>query len=352
MKRIISLIIALCLVLGSFSFCFAAGWSDSQISSVVSDLSNIKTNIQNVNNKLTDIRNYLYTNGHSIAYWVEAIHTWMQPIYTKLGAAVGVDQLLGGLYLVEGSEASGYTYTPYLYYNNKSQAELTSDLIDMLKKKGYPTWYQNNPQLRFYEYNNNGFQANDNFTSNNTPVISSLWLANRFASDSLAYLCKDLLTGFKTTQHVVSWSDIDSSYSFTPVSTTDGLYKYLNAIQAPVARLTYVLASDQRIEAQEAAEANEQAVVDNFIDSTGAGSASPSDIGSISDLSSGYQNNFGSDASVSGIFNIFNSNNMGWFSQETVNQLDTTQRSRSSFATPILDQQIQDIYEQIGVKHD
>lgn len=338
MKRIISLTIALYLVLGSFSFCFAAGWSDSNIQSLLTDVSNIKTNIQNINNKLQDIKGYLYTQGHSIAYWVEAIHTFMNPILQAINAVpVDIDSIDNGLWKT--------------LENNSRQAYL--DIIDKdFRIDSYPVYYRNNPNgsVRYYYYNGDTVQV-DTYTPSNTPILGALMLHLWGINRSVGNMAEVQLRNSTNQQNYVDWTDLTSD-NFTPISAYDALNQWLSKIQAPVARLSYVLASDERLEAQQAAAANEEAVVDNFIDSTGNGSASPSDIGSISDLSSGYKDNFGSDASISGIFNIFNSNNMGWFSQETVNQLDTTQRSRSSYATPLLDQQIQDIYDQIGVKHD
>lgn len=152
--------------------------------------------------------------------------------------------------------------------------------------------------------------------------------------------------------NLTTWDSQGSTLTqvpFTPDSAIQGLYRYLAFTQRDVARLTYVFANDEELAARELAQANQDQVLDDFIDPNGAGSASPNDFSAISDLSSGYQDNFGSNASVTGIFNIFNSNNMGWFSQETRNQLDTTSPSRSGSETPLLDQQILDIYKAIGV---
>lgn len=303
---------------------------------------------------------YLYDDSHSIAYWTSAIASWMQPIYAQLTnglvSETDIIPIVSGLNEVISS-GGNTSYTPYLKYGGKSNSQWLSDTYTLLNNclkvvANYSNVHLYSPTAAG-GYNDQTYsRAGYGFIENLYFYINSL--TNQQAL-IYSYEFNHRDRGFNTSQTALNWTDIDSSYTFTPNSSTDGLYKWLATIQAPVARLSYVLASDERIEAQEASAANEQAVVDNFIDSNGAGSASPSDIGSISDLSSGYQNNFGSSASVTGIFDIFDSNNFGWFSQETANQFDTSSnnsraKSGSEFETPLLDQRINDIYDALGVK--
>lgn len=368
MKKFISVMLCVCICLSSTVFCFASAtqWDTSDqanlryiATSVTSGgslytlVNNIYTRVNTISNNLVDIKSYLFDSNHGIAYWVHAISTWMSPIYTAIQNTPTELESIKPLLGYVSSDGDTEVITPYLAYQNKGAAEILNDTKQYLIKKSYPTWYQNNPALRYYEYNSNGFQANDNFTSNNTSILGAIWLATRFNSDSTAYLARDLLTGFKSNQNAINWLDL-SNKSFTPSSATNGIYQWLSNIQAPVARLSYILASDERIEAQEKAADNEQAIVDNFIDSSGSGAASTSDFGNVSNLSSGFKNNISTDASVSGIWNIFNTDNFGWFSQETADQLDTsgsgtkTMRSFGSYPTPLLDQQTEDILKYIG----
>lgn len=354
MKRIICLITALCLVLGSFSFCFAAV-SDSQAASIVSDLSNIKTTISNIYTKVNGIYNALFDDNHSVAYWASAIASWMQPIYqaltTNLVANLNLEPIIAGLNSIH-IENGVTTYTPHLVDSSGRSIGDTASLLYGLLNRISGTIYKNGNYITA-SYNSYGLATGSNNTATNNifDAINNNLIA---LNNSSIQDHNDLFNYTKGYPFSIVNVNTAENETFTPYSFGNALVRYLQKIQYPVARLGFILASDERIAAQEAAAANEEAVVDNFIDSTGDGSASPSDIGSISDLSSGYKSNFGSDASVSGIFNIFNSNNMGWFSQETANQLDTTTRSRrgSSFNTPLLDRQIEDIYDQIGVNND
>lgn len=166
-----------------------------------------------------------------------------------------------------------------------------------------------------------------------------------------------ITSGYGSAQTITNWTTLQTS-NVTPQSTTDGLYKYLAAIQTPVARLAYVHASDQDIAAQEASEANQDAVIDNFLDSSGNGAASTSDFTNISSASNGFKTNFNSGASASGIWDVFNSDHGNWFSQSIADSLDTSGsntrllKGGSSFDTPLLDQQIEDINKALGVMYD
>lgn len=351
MKKLLCFLLCSVLIFSSISFCFAQDWSstDSQnLSNAASRLQTIITTLQTTNstlniisNRVLDIKNALFDDNHSVAYWVAYIHSWMSPIYNSLTSTpLDLNIIKGLLGYPTTVEGQGTTWNSYLH-------EIFNGTV-------------NAPSYTFSMNNNaGGYIDTFNLSSSTNPIKDlpnyAYWLlwTQMTINNKMVDFGSYLTTSYGATQNAVNWGNLGTS-SFTPVSTTDGLYKWLSAIQAPVARLSYVLASDERIEAQEAAAANEEAVVNNFIDSTGDGAASPSDIGSVSGLSSGYKQNFGSDASPTGIFDIFNSDHATWFSQETKNQLDTTTPTRltkgSQSETPLLDKQIEDIYDALGVK--
>lgn len=385
MKKLLCFLLCLTLIFSSVSLSFAAAtdWSTSDqqnLSNAASRLYymnqsaayylyNIATNTNNLYNRVTDIYNALFDDSHSIAYWTSAISSWMTPIYTAITAVPTDLSIIQGLLGYPTTSNGVTTWNPYL-----------KGISDVLINFGYGK-NANNPwtveqAIRYAHYNllrspwgtlaggynlprinGNGTFANENaFWQYGSPLgnlaLMLMTLNYNFANSYTNRWTADL-TGYNSTQNVLNWGSLSTS-TFTPSSAIDGLYKYLASIQAPVARLSYVLANDQEIDARDAASANQDAVVDNFIDSSGDGAASPSDIGSVSDLSSGYKQNFGTDASPSGIFDIFNADHASWFSQETKNQLDTTIPSRmtkgSMSETPLLDKQIDDIYDALGVK--
>lgn len=373
MKKSISIFLCLALILSSFSFAFATptSWDTtdqanlryimqsltSSTGTVVSALNSIITNTNTIANHLNTIKSYLVDGGYSISYWVHAINTWMSPIYNSIQAIpVDLERLVGGLFSVV-TDSSGTTYTPYLFYGGKSNANWLSDIYSGIKYRGNLAFPNGglNYLLPMADGSYYTQYANTNYQYWQDTMNFLLQQIQDTLARTYAFEFNHRDQGYNSLQSLVSFADPDSTVTFTPLSATDGLYKYLNAINTPLARLGYVLASDSRIEAQEASAANEQAVVDNFIDPNGSGAASTSDFDSIADFSSGYQSTFSSDASPTGIFNLFTSDNMSWFSQETVNQLDTSNsnnraKSDNTFNTPLLDQQINSIYEQLGVK--
>lgn len=156
-----------------------------------------------------------------------------------------------------------------------------------------------------------------------------------------------------------SQGDTLQQVAFTPDSAIQGLYRYLAFTQRDVARLTYVLASDEEITAREKARDNQNAVLDNFIDDTGDGAISTNDFGSVADASKDIKDNLNTGVSASGIFDVFTGDHTSaWFSQTTANELDRTQENRSllkanglgasDYDTPLLDEKMNELLSIFG----
>lgn len=380
-KRILSFTLCLTLILCSFSFCFADfGTTDSNN---LASIKNALTSGGVIYNFLNTISGRLYQSNQSIAYWVKGIYdnTWINGVGGVATIANNINNKLTTtnslLSDIEGwfSGSNGMSallnqILAQLAYTDTGGAlkswlsdiwqntENIEDIYNLQNYDGNLQYFKNLGTIHRVNYNRYGNSNSPSFPLNSASIeghlFNFIWgLNNSFVNYALdawnqnLYLYDD----YSAQQTAINWGTLGNAY-FTPTSSTDGIYKWLGAIQAPVARLSYVLASDERIAAQEAAAPVEQAVVDDFIDPQGDASASTSDIGSIADLSAGYKQNFGSTASVTGIFDIFNSNNMGWFSSETHQQLDTTVQVRgSSFETPLLDRQLEEINSILGVNN-
>lgn len=365
MKRFISVIISLCLIFGSFSFVFGAV-SDSQASSIVSDLSTIRSTLNNIYTRLGTIQGYLFDSGHSVAYWVSAINSWMQPIYTSLtsglASSLNFEPIIAGLNEVVSS-GGATSYIPYLKYGDKSNSHWLSDLYTLDSVNGFESQAGGTSVTVFT------LAPGGTYTSSTINFSRYGWRSS--VATMLLYINNNIARGFRyqndiafssygNSQSALNWLDL-STQTFSPNSATSGIYQWLSAIQAPVARLSYVLASDQRIEAQQASSANEQSVVDNFIDSSGSGSVSASDFGSVSGASKSFRDNFNSGVSASGVWSVFNQN-YDWFSQSTADALDTSSVSSSARRlksassvrsdTPLLDAYYSDLFDIIGVIND
>lgn len=387
MKKLLCFLLCLTLIFSSVSLCFATATSwdttdqanlryimqslTSSTGTVVSSLNNIYSRINTINNNIVDIKNYLFDDGHSIAYWTSAISSYISPIYNAVNQTPIDLKIIQGLLGYPTTDGSGNTTWNSYLRNLANGFPKSTTLYGLNTSSTTLTQFTSNdlPSLinNFLSREIQMSHATGNVTSIGTMTLTSSYNGTDYSynyhstddliKNGLYELSKSqarITAGYNNSQTAVDWITLNNRSSINPSSETQGLYYWLSNIQNPVARLSYVLASDERIDAQKKAADNEQAVVDNFIDSNGDGSASTSDIGSMSNLSSGYKQNFGSDASVSGIFNIFDSNNMGWFSQETKNQLDTTTSTRltkgSASETPLLDKQIEEIYDALGVK--
>ena len=342
MKKVISLTIALCLVLGSFSVVFASStsWDTSDQtnlanvasrlyyngSSAAYYLYNIASSVNTISNNLTDVKALLSYGGHSISYWVEAISTWMSPIYNAISSLpVDLTSIKSALWRDNGDGSS------------------TSWLSLLTRSLALDTWQFNGVYLTGL-----GNTASSSYYGTFPQAILQALSTINIALGSQYYF--DYVygyAGYNSSQSITDWADVSTQSSFTPSSATDGIYKYLASIQTPVARLAYVLANDQEIEARDAAAQNQQAVVDDFIDSSGSGSASVSDFGEMASASGSVQQNFNTGYSSTSIWDVFNQDHYGWFSQECASSLDTTgsstRRSAPAYSTPLLDAYYEEI---------
>lgn len=383
MKKLISVLLAVTLILCSFSNVFAAAtdWDTTD----AANLSSIKTAvnsggglyglIQTINTRLQynnisigqiaqNIYNAMFYSpggsGGSVAYWLWSANSWLSDI------ASNTSDFTNGLMYSDGQggtwpwlmNVSNYLDFLRISLTNYYSGQTTLSQANR-RANGHQNFFSSSGQWVRNIFDSNGDLTSETFLWQNGTPLGNIFGSLRGIGDSTAYGFYKLLGQMNAYPVYDDPSDYTSRY-FNGISFADVALDQLGSIDMFIARLGYVLASDERIEAQEAAAPNEEAVVDNFIDSSGSGAASTNDIGAVSDLSAGYKENFSSDASVSGIFDLFNSDHMGWFSNETKNQLDTStnqlntstnQRSKSTeFQTPLLDKQIQDIYDSLGVK--
>lgn len=171
---------------------------------------------------------------------------------------------------------------------------------------------------------------------------------NWLNSDIFAYAGDNFYEDYDSQLSV--WDSQGSSLQqmlYTPTSVVNGLYKYFAYTQRDVARLAYVFANDEELEARELAQDNQQQVVDDFIDPDGIGSVSSTDLGDMATISNQIKDNFDTGISATNIFNVFDNNHYNWFTRATQNQLDTVQ-TRSEYPTPLLDEYYNEIYSLFG----
>lgn len=143
------------------------------------------------------------------------------------------------------------------------------------------------------------------------------------------------------------WTSVSASY--IPFNTDDyQLMKsafYQQNLSSDLSAIRQVIASPDKVQAEQNQQAVESQVLDDF---TGSGSESMSlnDVAGVKNVSSGAKSFLGTGSSGSSALGIFNVNGSGlwqWFSQTTADNLDTTSRTRDSYLS-IYDDNLAEYY--------
>lgn len=454
MKKAVAFITALCLIFGSVTFAFAAGFTDSQASTVTTNTTNIynelKYNNTSIASLVNSLYNYVYTNmptfsgqsstnqylsnavtyltnlssvfysgrysfdgSHSnysfaqlvnlIAGRMQTVNQYLSAIYSALADGSGgtIASILSDILAEFTSTTAGGSVLHFfsrIDTNVSSTKTLTNDIKTILNalsptvtsidsNTGNIYTLENSTLPGIYAYSG----SIDSTLTTYQPYLLSLYgldnvagmgvlsggssitvrqlyndgtlndntvnLSNKNWRDNVAYLMwnvnNNLTRGvsmtvgnYSDTQTRTSWLT-NQTQTYTPTSLAKGLYYWLSSIQTPIARLAYVHASDQEIAAREKAASNQAKVVNDFVDSSGAGSVSTSDIGSVSAASAQFKTNASTGASAANVWTVFNENNYNWFTTETANNLDTSSSNRrkgsSEYETPLLDEYYQEV---------
>lgn len=468
MKRILSLIIALCLIFGSFSFAFAAATdvSDAQTHTLLNGISSLISGSNGVNAYLQRIANYLFIGSGmstgTLGYYVRESASYLydirdyasqiasgvsgsggtgigtllenifnELIYTSTGGAIthlvlGTYQNLSNIYTRLGSvntntsliqtntsnlvthalnilnsltanlpdikESAADIYTvnsntlPGIYAYAGNIYTLEDTYLPNLQKlvqsnnqyqDGFSAWNTNTNRKNGHTqlvsgttgiYNSLNILSNGNYSTLENNWLEGSPLGNialllRRVNDNIVSTYVNRwtadLTGYNVAQTFTNWTGSTLTTStFTPTSATNGIYNWLSKIQTPIARLAFVHASDEEIRARQLAEDNQDAVIDNFIDSSGSGSVSASDFGSMASASGSFEDQFSTGQSASGIWNTFSNDNFIYLSRSAQEQMDsgfTTSKNiiktspSLDYPTPGLDSYYEELNKILGV---
>lgn len=227
---------------------------------------------------------------------------------------------------------------------------------------GFPLAIQNNPSqtLARYRQQENGGSTSDlswDLSVRKGNALGNIFFYLATLNTSAVYFFRDVSSGIATgnTSDVITNSDLTTT-SLGRVSIWSDIRKIGGNLSNHLARLDYVLASDDEIAAREAAQDNQDAFINDFLDSNGAGSASTSDIGDMSGISSSVQDILSTGVSPTSAFSSMDSNSSAWdwFKNDTKNALDTTSSNRrniksSDSDTPLLDNYYSDLQEKLKV---
>lgn len=306
-------------------------------------------------------------------------------IYTRLGNVESyVDGLEGYLYNINNALHYGQTgignlvndLKTLLTTNNTSTSNISSDTSNIYSllsnglniKLGSP-WQPYFMPADGYNYsssiwqyywrrliNNDGTFSSTDYNNTNWLVMTKLMI--RDMAGNIAGIGKFFICSVTDTSSVLTLYDKDLNTSNTGTGQNAKSFWYDfralgTNISYHLSRLGYVLASDEEIEARQAAAANQDAVVDDFIKPTGNGSASASDFADVASIGGTMKDALDSNVSPNSAFtSLFSgSDAWDWFSTDTANSLDSTSNQRSSVSsTPHLDNYYSEVLENLRFK--
>lgn len=389
MKKTFVIIISLCLVFGSIAPVYAAtevtnsAWS-TWFQTINSNVSTMKTYLQDFTQSWTTFFETMTGGAPStlltfqdLVRDVLRIGDWLAPIadYADGLRPSGVASIWNTLEntftsIVAGfNTGNGYlnnlkqslTNYDYRYYNREITTQEASiyahrDLFGATSEYPKTPWYTT-PYIL-----NNGSISN---TSRNwfygTPLGNiAVLLRQGMINDSNIYQYRWNADLKHYNDNLTTWDSQGNTLTqvaFTPESAIQGLYRYLAFTQRDVARLAYVFASDQELEAREALQDNQSAALDILQDNTV--NVTPTNIGDLSDITASAKSSFNTGVSATSIFTaLTNNSNLGWFSADTWDKLggiksdNRKSKSVNESYTPLLDAKMQEIYDTLGVSVD
>lgn len=327
----------------------------------------IRSSINNIYNQLSQ---YLYSSGTTGYYLWDWTPTGGVYQGAPMSAQSVITQLRNmGTYLSKmlsyNTEYAYQTYQSLLNGLNISFSPYWDDVKNALDPNGlggFPLAIQNSPSqtLARYRQQENGGSTSDlswDLSVRKGNALGNIFFYLATLNTSAVYFFRDVASGVATgnTSDVITNHDLTTT-SLGRVSIWSDIRKIGGNLSNHLARLDYVLASDDEIAAREAAQDNQDAFVNDFLDSNGAGSASASDIGDMSGISAGVQDILSTGVSPASAFSSMDSNSSAWdwFKNDTKNALDTTTSNRrniksSDSDTPLLDNYYSDLQEKLKV---
>lgn len=210
---------------------------------------------------------------------------------------------------------------------------------------------------RYRQHSNGGSTSDLTPTVRAYNIFNQVWYAINNINQSMVYGFRDMLQGVSASSH--SYYDKDlNSISLGRNSLWFDLRTLGSNINNIVARLGFVLANDEDIEARQAAAATTEAAIDDYISGSGNASVSASDLGDLASFTHSVTNMSGMGlVGPDEITDTLNSSSPWvWFTNDTLYALEPSLAQRGSSKlfgsesdTPLLDSNIADIKEALGL---
>lgn len=333
----------------------------------IRSLANVISNASN--NEITSIDNVwtrlgvILSSVDQIEGYIDGLESGIATVYSYLGDIKGyTDQIetkidtsninTGNIFNIL-SNGLNISFSPYW--------DSVKDALDPNGLGGFPLAVQNQPSqtLARYRQQENGGTSSDlswDLSVRKGNALGNIFFYLATLNTSAVYFFRDVSSGIATgnTSDVITNPDLTTT-PLGRVSIWSDIRKIGGNLSNHLARLDFVLASDEEIEARSAAASNQESVVDNFIKSSGDGSASASDFADIASAGSSIKDALYSNVSVENAFSSLSSTSSAWdwFTQSTANSLDSTtnqNRKSSNNDTPLLDTYYSDLMEILKVK--
>lgn len=340
---------------------------------IVNDLTySIAYSIGEVVKRLTTINNnvvnYLFSN-YSTGYY---LWDWTPSNGVYQGAPTSSQSVISQLRAMGSSLTKMLSYsTEYNYQNyqslNNIEEVLTTDggikiELDHWSDLFYPDnthWDRPTADQWNYFYTNyvgyNGALTTETFRSSNIFYQLKRYFVNN--NNSLGTI--GMFLGADTLYNSSADYPLTNNDLTTTTTPKKSIWWDIRAIGSnlsdPLHRLAFVLASDEEIEARQAASDNQESVIDNFIKPTGNGSASASDFADVASVGNSIKDTLDSNVSAGNAFTSLDSDSdaWNWFSQSTLNSLDSStnqNRKSANSDTPLLDSYYSDLMETLRLK--
>lgn len=297
----------------------------------------LRTSISTVSQYLNT---YLFSNA-STGYY---LWDWTPTGGVYQGAPMGSQSVISQLRNMGTSLSKMLSYnTEYAY--QLYQLLLNGGLVDKVKVDNNPDNGFNQSYLwKRYENGSVGSFTTYRQLADGTSASATWGLTNHSAIETIGYILTRYDNSFYqfASGMIKNWKNADvdlynEDLTTTKMGTSGNSFWYdfrkaASNISMHLARLDFVLASDDEIAARQAAEDNQNAFVDNFLDGSGSGSASTSDLGDMADGSAAIKAAFSSNASATDAFNILSGDGdvWDWFTQGTKDSFDNVANTRSS----------------------
>lgn len=239
---------------------------------------------------------------------------------------------------------------------------ISTDMDTQDSRWSWNSVFNTNSSLLRYRQNSEGGSASDlsiNPTSRSIPNQIWYWLSTM--NTSMVYAFRDMTSGVGTAN---TQTYLDKDLQPISMGRTSFWRDFRNIggnINDIVARLGFVLANDEDIEARQAASATTDAAIDDFISGSGNASVSAGDLGSLASFTKSVTSSSAAPVDPSMIIQSIDSSSPWiWFTNDVLFSLEPTSAQRNqakhsgsdSSDTPLLDSNLVDIQKALGLYDD